>query len=62
MIQRKGIPVKFLKIEAALDKVTDIREAYAAIERFNLSNVEEAALISKWKIQQSIYRCHGIEA
>ncbi len=62
VIQRKGKAIKFELIQKALETVTDVREAFAAIERFNLSNTEENNLISKWKMEQQILACHGITA
>jgi hypothetical protein len=62
VIQRKGKAVKFEKIQKALRGITDVREAFRAIERFNLSNIEENDIIGKWKIEQQILRCHGIIA
>ena len=62
VIQRKGKAIKFEMIQKALETTTDIREAFAAIERFNLSNTEENQIIGKWKIQRQILACHGITA
>ena len=62
VIQRKGKAVKFEMIQKALETITDVKEAFAAIERFNLSNTEENNLISKWKIERQILACHGITA
>jgi len=58
VIQRKGKAIKFKLIQKALETITDVREAFAAIERFNLSNTEENNLISKWKIERQILACH----
>jgi len=62
VIQRKGKAIKFEMIMKALETITDISEAFAAIERFNLSNTEENSIISNWKIGRQILVCHGITA
>lgn len=62
VVQRKGKAVKFEQIQKALEHITDAREAYLALERFNLSNAEENQIISKWKIQIQILACHGVLA
>jgi len=62
VIQRKGKAVKFEMIQNALATITDVREAFVVIEKFNLSNTEENNLISKWKIERQILACHGITA
>ena len=50
VIQRKGKAIKFEMIQKAFETVTDTRVAFAAIERFNLSNTEENQIIEKWKM------------
>ena len=60
VIQRKGKAIKFEMIQKALETVTDTRAAFAAIERFNLSNTEENHIIGKWKMEQQILACHRI--
>ena len=62
VIQRKGKAIKFEMIQKTFETVTDTRVAFAAIERFNLSNTEENQIIEKWKMKQHILACHGITA
>jgi hypothetical protein len=62
VIQRKGKAIKFELIQKALETITDVKEVFAAIERFNLSNNEENQIIGKWKMEKQILACHGITA
>jgi hypothetical protein len=62
VIQRKGKAIKFEMIMKALETTNDVREAFTAIERFNLSNIEENQIIGKWKMEKQILACHGITA
>ena len=40
----------------ALKTITDIKEAWNIIDRFNLSNTETNKILNSWKIKQQILR------
>jgi hypothetical protein len=60
VISRKGRMSKYQKIMAALDKATNVDEAFLFIEKFNLTNEEANKLVGNWKIQQHILKVHRV--
>lgn len=60
VISRKGRMSKYQKIKAALDKATNVDEAFLFIEKFNLTNEEANKLVGDWKFKQLVLKVHGV--
>jgi hypothetical protein len=61
VINRKGKMSKWNKIQKALERATNIDEAYIILEPFNLTNEENCTIAQQWQLgKQIIARYRGI--
>ena len=54
VVMRKGMRVKFVKIQKSLKGIVKVEDAFLALEKFGLSNKEENEIVNNWKIEQQI--------
>lgn len=60
VISRKGKMSKWNKIQKALERATNIDEAYILLESFNLTNEENCRITQQWQIGRQIRAGHGV--